>query len=469
VVPVEAVAAADDVVPVEAVAAVVEMIPVEAVAAVVDVMPAEAVAAVVEMIPVEAVAAVVDVMPVEKVAAVVEVMPVEAVVAVSEEPVGDMLESSTMADLADADLWAPLSARAAWPLLASAVSERVIDVVVAQASDTIVETVTSTLAVSEEPMFDVPESSTIVDLADADRWAPLSARPAWPLLASAVSERVPDLVVAPAPEIPVETTAPAVAEGLVPDELLVAEPQSVVEEPSIAEQPLAAQQSAEESAAPHAISPEKMLAPIEDQVPVPTVETALPWVFANDAEEIDLSDELDAIAAERAEVALNADRFVPHALWMPLTHRVTWPQLQGVFVEAPFKVREPVIVRTEPVVSQIPAPIVKSPPEPTRPPGPDWVELIESLRHDIERLRVERAQALPAVAQAQSKQPSTPTVAAPSHGESTAVKPKRHRRKPPTVQDEWGFFDPEQCGFSALLAKLDEVTSGNDTTTETSA
>ena len=29
------------------------------------------------------------------------------------------------------------------------------------------------------------------------------------------------------------------------------------------------------------------------------------------------------------------------------------------------------------------------------------------------------------------------------------------RQKP--VQDEWGFFDPEQCGFAALLAKLDEI------------
>jgi hypothetical protein len=26
------------------------------------------------------------------------------------------------------------------------------------------------------------------------------------------------------------------------------------------------------------------------------------------------------------------------------------------------------------------------------------------------------------------------------------------------VQDEWGFFDPDQCGFSALLTKLDEIT-----------
>ena len=31
-------------------------------------------------------------------------------------------------------------------------------------------------------------------------------------------------------------------------------------------------------------------------------------------------------------------------------------------------------------------------------------------------------------------------------------------RKAPPVQDEWGlFFDPNQCGFPALIAKLDEI------------
>ena len=29
--------------------------------------------------------------------------------------------------------------------------------------------------------------------------------------------------------------------------------------------------------------------------------------------------------------------------------------------------------------------------------------------------------------------------------------------RPRALQDEWGFFDPEQCGFSALIAKLDHV------------
>ena len=34
------------------------------------------------------------------------------------------------------------------------------------------------------------------------------------------------------------------------------------------------------------------------------------------------------------------------------------------------------------------------------------------------------------------------------------------RQKP--IQDEWGFFDPEQCGFAALLAKLDEILDTDD-------
>ena len=41
-----------------------------------------------------------------------------------------------------------------------------------------------------------------------------------------------------------------------------------------------------------------------------------------------------------------------------------------------------------------------------------------------------------------------------------APAPVRRSRKAKPIQDEWGFFDPEQCGFAALLAKLDEITEG---------
>jgi hypothetical protein len=68
-----------------------------------------------------------------------------------------------------------------------------------------------------------------------------------------------------------------------------------------------------------------------------------------------------------------------------------------------------------------------------------WVALVASLRNDVQRLRVEQP------------------------GRKAAPQPVRAERKAKPVQDEWGFFDPEQCGFAALLAKLDEVTESEDT------
>ena len=46
-----------------------------------------------------------------------------------------------------------------------------------------------------------------------------------------------------------------------------------------------------------------------------------------------------------------------------------------------------------------------------------------------------------------------------------APAPERTRssNKPPKpVQDEWGFFDPNQCGFQALLARLDAIAADED-------
>jgi hypothetical protein len=64
---------------------------------------------------------------------------------------------------------------------------------------------------------------------------------------------------------------------------------------------------------------------------------------------------------------------------------------------------------------------------------PDWKELMASLRQDMERRRT-----------AEHRPPAT--------------RKTRSKSEKPAV-DEWGLFDPEQCGFSALLAKLDEITT----------
>ena len=83
-------------------------------------------------------------------------------------------------------------------------------------------------------------------------------------------------------------------------------------------------------------------------------------------------------------------------------------------------------------------------------PKSEWVELIESLRLDIERLKGAPARAPAAAAPATGE-------AATTGGTAATVKRRAGKKRQP-VQDEWGFFDPEQCGFAALLAKLDEIT-----------
>jgi hypothetical protein len=108
-------------------------------------------------------------------------------------------------------------------------------------------------------------------------------------------------------------------------------------------------------------------------------------------------------------------------LWMPLTFTAArvWPSIEGVASEY-------VDLSVE----------MFSPPAPAKVERTEWTELIASLRQDMERRR------------------ETP--------EPTPITSVASRRKSKPVQDEWGFFDPQQCGFAALLAKLDEITDASE-------
>jgi hypothetical protein len=111
----------------------------------------------------------------------------------------------------------------------------------------------------------------------------------------------------------------------------------------------------------------------------------------------------------------------------PLGAWRSWMPLEGITAEAadapvPMHVVERAVERT--------------------PERPDWVQLIESLRVDVERRRSERP--------------------------SDAPKPVRKTPSRP-IQDEWGLFDPAQCGFAALLEKLDEITEANESRPHRSA
>ena len=113
---------------------------------------------------------------------------------------------------------------------------------------------------------------------------------------------------------------------------------------------------------------------------------------------------------------------------------------------------------------------------------PEWSALIDSLRQDMERMRSERggrskpiapvASPPPVVAEPAPEPPppaaaAVPAATAAAPQERPAKRPperavKQPEKKPTPVQDEWGFFDPQQCGFAALLAKLDEITDNEE-------
>jgi hypothetical protein len=86
------------------------------------------------------------------------------------------------------------------------------------------------------------------------------------------------------------------------------------------------------------------------------------------------------------------------------------------------------------------APVTPMEAGPAEPDEADWLEVVEALRRDVERLD------------------ATP-VAPPRPPRPLKKALRKPLKKGKPIQDEWGFFDPEQCGFAALLAKLDEVTA----------
>jgi hypothetical protein len=127
-------------------------------------------------------------------------------------------------------------------------------------------------------------------------------------------------------------------------------------------------------------------------------------------------------------------------LWMPLTLAPAWPSMH-LRASAPMAASAPAAPRAEQVHAATAATQDRNGSSDT-----GWIELVESLRLDIERRKlsppVPAREARPANAPAKTKRKAGP----------------KHR----PAQDEWGFFDPEQCGFAALLAKLDEITDPSE-------
>jgi hypothetical protein len=93
-----------------------------------------------------------------------------------------------------------------------------------------------------------------------------------------------------------------------------------------------------------------------------------------------------------------------------------------------------------------------------------WQELIESLRHDIQRLKTEQT---PHFGRSRLNMTTPPagavTVEPPVATPLSKIRILTPRAKAPKpVEDQWGLFDPEQCGFAALRAKLDEISARDE-------
>ncbi len=172
----------------------------------------------------------------------------------------------------------------------------------------------------------------------------------------------------------------------------------------------------------------------------------------------------EPVAAE--VVALETTAAAPELieLWTPLLLSAghVWPAIEGVISE---EAPEPAAAAPEPP----PAPIAEPPAAVVEPqataiaiPAAQWLEALESLRRDIEQLRSERSVptlvAAPPVSEPSAPAPE-PVAATPAPAPETPARRKKQKSKPvKPIQDEWGLFDPDQCGFAALLAKLEEMT-----------
>jgi hypothetical protein len=210
-----------------------------------------------------------------------------------------------------------------------------------------------------------------------------------------------------------------------------------------------------------ASAPEEITIEVFDLLPtlLEEPEACAPVVAAANEPVVEFVDQSAAAVAVEPDVAPERPKI---ELWMPQSMGAnrSWPRLEGIRAEAAPLVLEPeeAPASAQPERDLVawqpePAPAIAAQPEA----GPadglserrEWVELVASLRLDIERLRAERLQPPP-------PPPGT------ERDERVVRKPKRRPKKPKPIQDEWGFFDPEQCGFAALLAKLDEITDGGD-------
>jgi hypothetical protein len=183
------------------------------------------------------------------------------------------------------------------------------------------------------------------------------------------------------------------------------------------------------------------------------------------AEEMDVTPEAEPTRHEIEE----DERVVIHSgIWAPLqlgAHQL-WPRLESGVAQPPRLA----------VVGPADAPVVAIlPTTPSESKRPEWFKVLKSLRRDHPRPQVAQTQteSSTAAVRAEAPQPGQPpTAPAPTKAQAgpqggTLSKSRKRRiarkaKRKNAVRNEWGFFDPEQVGFAALVNKLDELVDKSD-------
>jgi hypothetical protein len=197
---------------------------------------------------------------------------------------------------------------------------------------------------------------------------------------------------------------------------------------------------------------------IDTNVLEPTVlGDSQPAMAALAGESVQSVDEPAATIDEAAATVSEAGPYTP----LPRPEVRTWPILEGLTTGA---VTADTIAE---INVQAPQPKAVRETEDLA----EWSDIIEALRRDARPALIMREQptqvepvdaAAPdpvAAASGDGQSPPVPESASPEAPNGNG--PRRRRKSP--VQDEWGFFDPDRAGFSALLAKLEEITEDDAT------
>ena len=122
-----------------------------------------------------------------------------------------------------------------------------------------------------------------------------------------------------------------------------------------------------------------------------------------------------------------------------------------------------------------PAATITAAPEPAPPSrlvGPEWRDLLSTIRHDLDHMRAERDESSKDTTSTDSTPTCTataPTDATPRETLTTAPNiesPRRIRRRTAPASAQWGVFDPQERGIAAMFVNVNQMAKAGKTRTK---